>query len=256
MKYTEEEILQHYKTEADRHGLNGACTIQDIRTRILEMRAILSYLHDGIKVLEVGCGNGFVAQKIVEELDIDIDAIDFSPEMIAIAKSRIMDSARGRVNYAHQDILTFKKNDEYDLVFTERCLQNLTSWDDQKIALLNIVNSLKPKGQLILLESFDTGHNNLNAARMELELPVIDPSWHNLFFNEKDTVEYLRSINCHFKDQNPFLSGYYFSSRLILPSIMPKNKPVTSKSVLNDYFCHMPAWGDFCPIKIMRFIKF
>ena len=44
VSFTEEQILEHYRTEADKHGMEGSSTIQDVRTRKLEMEAIFSYI--------------------------------------------------------------------------------------------------------------------------------------------------------------------------------------------------------------------
>ncbi len=255
MSFTEDQILGHYRSEAEKHGMEGTSTIQDIRTRELEMQAIFSYIREGYRILDVGCGNGYVAQAIVEKFSVELHAIDFSPDMIALAKQRRIDKAKGHVNFAEQDILALNTVEYYDLVVSERCLQNLVSWDAQKVALANIARALKPGGQFVMLESFHTGLNRLNEARKELELSEITPPWHNLFLDEDQTKAYLESLDCSYVDQNCFLSGYYFGSRVLLPALMPKGKPVTSKSVLNDYFCTFPPRGDFCPMKILRFIK-
>lgn len=255
MAFTKEQILDLYKAEASKHGKRGTSTIQDIRTRRLEVSALLSYLQDGYRVLEVGCGNGYVAQAIVERFAVKLDAIDFSPEMISIATQRQITAARGEVSFRLQDVLALTTETQYDLVFTERCLQNLASWDDQRLALSNIVRSLKRNGWFVMLEAFWTGLNRLNEARRELDLPEIQRPWHNLFFDEEKTKEHIASIGCHYVDQNCLLSGYYFGSRVLYPALLPKGKVATSQSVLNDYFCELPPHSDFCPIKILRFRK-
>jgi len=255
MTFTREQILNHYKAEADRHDHNGTSTIQDVRTRDIEMRALFAYIKDDYRILEVGCGNGFVARAIVEQFQVELYAIDFSADMINLAQNQEITNPRGKVTFACADILNLDTKPPYDLVFTERCLQNLCSWEDQKKALGNIAGVLKPGGRFVMLESFWSGLNNLNQARRELDLPEIPPPWHNLLFDEEQTIEYLTSLNCDYLDQNPLLSGYYFGSRVILPAICPKGKNVTSKSILNDYFCHFPPYGDFCPMKILRFQK-
>ena len=63
----------------------------------------------------------------------------------------------------------------------------------------------------------------------------------------------MQSIGCRYLDQNAFLSGYYFGSRVLLPALMPAGKKVSSSSRLNDYFAALPPAGDFCPMKILRF---
>ena len=59
MKFATTDIIKLYREQAKLHGAGGASTIQDMRTRRLEMAAIFSYMRDNLRVLEVGCGNGF-----------------------------------------------------------------------------------------------------------------------------------------------------------------------------------------------------
>lgn len=255
MKYELSQILDLYQSEAEKHGPAGTSTIQDIRTRQLEMDAIFSYMRDGIKVLEIGCGNGYVAQALIEKFNIDLEAFDFTPAFIEIAKSRDLKRARGKVCFFQQDVLELNKHNTYDLVFTERVIQNLINWEQQVIALKNISKCLKTDGIFIMEECFWTGLNNLNAARKELELEKIQESWHNLYFHEEKVKELMSELNMEFVEQNCFLSGYYFGSRVLLPALMPKGKKINSASILNDYFCTLPAKGDFSPMKILVFRK-
>ncbi len=60
--------------------------------------------------------------------------------------------------------------------------------------------------------------------RAELGLEPIPESWHNVFFHEDQTKEYLASIGCTYVDQNCFLSGYYFGSRVLLPALLPEGQ--------------------------------
>jgi SAM-dependent methyltransferase len=210
-------------------------------------------MHDGLCILEVGCGNGYVAQCIIERFAVQLDAIDFSKEMIELSLRRDTHSRKGSVRFSEQDILSLAVALRYDLVFTERCLQNLESWNDQMIALANIARALKVGGEFIMLESFWSGLRFLNEARRELDLPDISPPWHNLFFEEEAAIDFLQGMGCAYVDQNAFLSGYYFGSRVLLPALMPKGNRVTSQSRLNDYFCSLPPAGDFSPMKILRF---
>jgi ubiquinone/menaquinone biosynthesis C-methylase UbiE len=252
-KFSTDDILNLYKSEAAKHGAGGTSTIQDIRTRELEMAAIFGYVRDGMRVLEVGCGNGYVAEELIRKFSVDVDAFDYSHDLAAIAKTRRVSGAKGKVQFSQGDVLELDKRDTYDLVFSERCVQNLVTWEDQKKGLDNIRRSLKVGGEYVMLESFWTGLNNLNAARAELDIEPIPESWHNLFFKEQETVDYMQSIGCEYVDQNRFLSGYYFGSRVLLAAIMPKGKKVASSSILNDYFRALPPAGDFSPMKILRF---
>lgn len=255
MKFSTDDILKLYESEAKKHGEGGTSTIQDMRTRVLEMRAIFSYIRDGMTVLEIGCGNGYVAEALARQFAVDMDASDFSADMVNVAVRRDLSGARGKVRFFQESVLDLHRPAKYDLVFTERCIQNLTTWDAQKDGLRRIVESLKSRGEYIMLESFWTGLNNLNAARQEVGLAPIPESWHNRFFDEPETRQHMESLDCELVEQNCFLSGYYFGSRVLLPAISPKDKAVSSASILNDFFCGLPASGDFSPMKILRFRK-
>ncbi len=255
MKYTQQQIADLYASEAKRHGETGTSTIQDMRTRELEMRAIFSYVRDGMAIMEVGCGNGFVAEHLVQQFAVALDAFDFSPELIAIALGRNLASAQGTVRFSQQDVLELDIQARYDLAFTERVLQNLLDWPAQQAALKRIIRALKPGGLLVMEECFWSGLNTLNAARIELEIKPIQESWHNTFFRDADVLAYMPTIGADLVEENRFLSGYYFGSRVLLPALLPKGKKAAHASVLNDFFAELPAAGNFSPMKIMVFRK-
>jgi ubiquinone/menaquinone biosynthesis C-methylase UbiE len=254
-KYTEQQILDLYKSEADKHGEAGTATIQDMRTRLLEVEAIAGYIRPGMRVLEIGCGNGYTAQQLVERFDIELSAFDFSPDLIAVAQRRDLSAAKGRASFAQGDVLALEAVADYDLAFTERVLQNLLDWPAQQRALGHIIRALKPGGLFVMEECFWSGLNTLNAARAELDLPAIPESWHNLFFHDDQVIAALAGMGAELIDDNRFLSGYYFGSRVLLPALLPAGKTAGSASVLNDYFCALPPAGNFSPMKILAFRK-
>ena len=195
----------------------------------------------------------FVSEQMVRQFNIELDAFDYSQDMIDLALQRNLSDLKGRVKFWQGDLVLFDQPDTYDLIFSERCVQNLVSWDDQKVGLANIYRALKKGGEYVMLESFWTGLDNLNAARAELGIEPVPESWHNLFFKETETLDYMQSIGFDVIDQNRFLSGYYFGSRVLLPALLPEGKKANSQSILNDFFCALPPAGDFCPMKIVRF---
>lgn len=254
MAFNEEMILQVYHEQAHKYGDQGESTIVDMRIRRLEMQAIWQYIEENQSILEVGCGNGFVAEEMVKNFPVDLHAIDFAPEMIAIARNREIDNGPGKVRFEQANILEFAGFEQYDLIFTERCLQNIMDWELQKVALSNIAHALKKNGKFIMLESFTDSFQYLNKARQELDLPEITVPYHNLAFDVELVKEHLGQW-LTFEHENRFLSGYYFGTRLLYPSILPPGKEPDNNSVIKDYFVGFPNHGDFSPMKILCFTK-
>jgi SAM-dependent methyltransferase len=257
-KFNVADIQRLYRDEAERHGSSGTSTIQDARSRQLELSALISaFPQKRASVLEVGCGNGYVAMQVAATFSgiEKFDAFDFSEAFVAIAKAQAAPESGIFPNFTCSDVLALDAQGVYDVIYSQRCLQNLTSWEYQKTGLANVVRALKPGGHYVMQEGFLTGLNNLNEARAEFDLEPIPESWHNHFFDEGKTRAFMEERGCRVELEVPFLSGYYFGSRVLLPALMPKGKTVTSKSRLNDYFCALPAVGDFCPMKLLRFVK-
>ena len=71
--------------------------------------------------------------------------------------------------------------DPADVLVLQRVLINLLDRSDQKRALDNVVNMLKPGGLLFAIEAFESGLAELNAARAECGLPPLPPAHHNLY---------------------------------------------------------------------------
>ena len=159
----------------------------------------------------MGCGNGFTAVALARDLDVAIDAFDLSEDLIALARRQPVDGLTGTVAFAVNDLLGLDARDVYDAVYTERALQNLLGWEEQKRALEAIDRALKPGGRFIMLECFHTGLKNLNAARAEFDLEPIAEPWYNRFFVESDVIGHMAGIGCRLVEQNCCLSGYYFA---------------------------------------------
>src|SRR5689334_16051035 len=72
---------QRARTEADAAKVNIADTVQ----RDLELQFIFKHLDRSSRVLEVGCGNGYVTSQLRERV-AQVDAFDYAENMVARAK--------------------------------------------------------------------------------------------------------------------------------------------------------------------------
>jgi SAM-dependent methyltransferase len=92
------------------------------------------------RVLEVGCGMGQLAQRMHEELDADVFALDQSPRMVELTREKGVDARVGDVQ-----ALPFGAA-EFDVVVAAWMLYHAT---DLQRALDGIVRVLRPSGRLV-----------------------------------------------------------------------------------------------------------
>ena len=135
-----------YYNERRQIGLNSAvasiCELHDDRD--VRARAALTMLgvQRGWRIADIGCGNGVLACEAAM-LGAEVDAIDISPAMLALAQIQARDrkvairtQPAGLLSFAYQP-------DFYDLVVSEFTLHHLPDfW--KAVALSRIRGALKP----------------------------------------------------------------------------------------------------------------
>lgn len=251
-----EVVDEHYRKQADEHELSLKSTMPDQNIRRLEITNLIKYLKEGQHCLEVGCGNGAASIEISKILNLDLFAIDYSKEMIDLANKQDTTKIKGKLNFSQGDVMNLKISENFDVVYTIRCIINLLNEKDQEKALENLGNVVKKGGKLILLEAFSDGLNELNQARSELELEPIPPAYHNLHLKKDLVVEKLKNLQLTLVKEDNFLSSYYFGTRVIYPALAKANNTeVKFNSKIDEFFSYLPACGNFAHIKMLIFEK-
>jgi SAM-dependent methyltransferase len=92
------------------------------------------------RVLEVGCGMGQFAERMLGELEVDLIAVDLSPRMVELARERGIDA---RVGDAQG--LAFRDG-QFDCVVANWMLYHV---DDLDLALSEFARVLIPRGRLV-----------------------------------------------------------------------------------------------------------
>ena len=141
-----------YYTQRRRLGIDSAvASISDSHDNSdLRTRAALSMLgvQPGWRVADIGCGNGVLAVEAAL-MGADVDAIDISPAMLALAKIQASDrkvavrtQPAGLLSFAYQP-------NSYDLIVSEFALHHLPDfW--KAVALARIHAALKPGANFYL----------------------------------------------------------------------------------------------------------
>jgi len=139
----QKKINEHYNDEVKEFGSSIKSTMPDIFVKKLEIEKISNSIkqikkdHNVENILEIGCGNGYVLKKISKNIKSDFLGVDVNKKMIELAKKR----KRKELDFKVDDITNSKlKSEKYDIIFTERCLINLMSWELQKKQLIRFIN--------------------------------------------------------------------------------------------------------------------
>jgi ubiquinone/menaquinone biosynthesis C-methylase UbiE len=133
------------------------------------------------------------------------------------ALSRAKD-LKGKVKFEVKDVLSLDlPKNSFDIIITERCLQNLPSWESQKKAILNIMNILKSGGIFLMLECSKTGLDRLQALRKLVGKEKIENAmpWHNRFFEDGKLLRFCREFCAKSVRIKHFCSTYMLVTRLI-----------------------------------------
>jgi 2-polyprenyl-3-methyl-5-hydroxy-6-metoxy-1,4-benzoquinol methylase len=140
-----------YYNERRQIGLDSAvASIYDQDDSDLRARAALKMLgvQRGWRVADIGCGNGVLACEAAR-IGAEVDAIDISPAMLALAEIQARD-ARVAIRTQSAGLLSFAyQPNSYDLVVSEFALHHLPDfW--KAVALSRIFAELKPGAAFFL----------------------------------------------------------------------------------------------------------
>jgi len=141
-----------FYNERRRIGLDSAvaslCDCPDDRD--LRARAALKMLDvkPGWQVADIGCGNGILACEAAL-MGAEVDAIDISPAMLALAEIQAKDR-KVAIRTRAAGLLSFEyRPDSYDLIVSEFALHHLPDfW--KSVALARIFAALKPGANFYL----------------------------------------------------------------------------------------------------------
>jgi len=227
--------------QAEKHGTSDVATAPDHYYRILEIEKIKGHLR-GPNVLDVGCGNGYSTLQFKEaNPDWDFTGLDFSEKMIQQA---VAADTEKQVNFIVGDVRRVNI-DPFDCIVSERCLINLKTWEEQQKALLNLKDSLKPGGRIILVENFMDGLKNLNALRASFDLHEIDVRWHNRYLEAEEFYAFAEE-HFHIKFAENIGNLYYIISRVVYAAIakLGGGEPVYDHPI-NQIAAGFPALGNY-----------
>jgi len=260
-------IKKHYQSEAEKYGKSFRSTIEDetVRERetqmILEVCRYLTWRGKTLKILDLGCGNGYSLSILTRKFpNYKYTGIDFTKEMVDICKQRKMKNCRVLQGDARK--LTFPNN-SFDFVYTQRCLINILNTKEQYKALNEIYRILRPGGFYLFIECFTDGLKNNNKARRECGLSPLVPRFHNLYFDKKQFLKMVKNkfrilpdkmeLNNGYVFHRNFLSSHYFIARVLHPLVTKSDDIKNTEFV--KFFSFLPPIGNYSQIQALLMQK-
>lgn len=247
------KIKKHWDDQAERYGVHPLATCPDAILDDLVVKSIAKYLLPEKYILDVGCGNGNITIRLAQIVKSNFVGCDYSEKMIEKANEALKDkksSFARRLEFVVGDALHLPfKDKSFDIIFTNRCLINLTKLKDQLIATKEVHRVLKKGGLYIMSENSKSSLKNLNQLRKAVELPSISSPWHNLYIDEE---KFFSSIKKLFDLQlvDNFCSSYYIGSRIFNGKVSAmKGKEPDYDDPINHIAADLPSIGDFGPQK-------
>ncbi|MDO9414071.1 MAG: class I SAM-dependent methyltransferase [Pseudolabrys sp.] len=197
-------------SESDGAKVNIADTVQ----RDLELQYIFNHLSPSMRLLEVGCGNGYVTDQLRARV-AHVDAFDYAENMVSRGKEVYGETN----NRFFVDSVLDPKNARgpYDAALCVRVLINLRDLSEQIRSIRNIHNLLKPGGVLILIEGYKEGFAAISDFRQKIGIEPLKPAAINYYSGLSELMPTIQEL---FAVADTFHTGLFdFLTRIILPAV-------------------------------------
>ena len=233
-------------------------TTMDIWLRHIEAEFLIGKIkkYEPRRICDIGCGDGLTTIKCAKEnLTAEIFGFDYSDSMISNSIANARNHEIKNIKFSVNDVTNWKSFQNFDFIYSTRCLINLIDWNAQVKALSHIERSLSPGGIYIMIENFIEGQELFNSLRKEFGLSPIPVRFHNNFF-ERDKL--LNQMSEHFDiiEEVNISSTYYLVSRIIYSSICKNNNCTPDYNDIHHRLgANLPFLGEYGPVRAIVFCK-
>lgn len=252
MKLSENEIREFWRNQAVSFGEDHKASWTDVHAINLEISEISKRLRNGMRVIDIGCANGFSTVSFAQRFDINIKGLDYIPEMIAAANARLAAPEApllGTVAFGVGDITALDEPDaHYDVAIVTRVVINIAQREMQMAAIREAARTVKVGGLLLLSEATREGLQRLNAFRSEWGLqPIPEPPFNNYVSDE--LVRTAAPDLLELEEVSNFSSTYFVGTRILKPllaaAVGDAVDPARAEMEWNRFFSLLPAAGDY-----------
>lgn len=237
-----------------RNAQDRYATSRDYNIHELEIESMVKFMPNKGRVLDLGCGNGYTLISIAKQRKTcEYTGVDFSESFIDAAKAFAdqLDPAVD-IDFLNGNVIDYVNSQDdasFDVVITERLLQNLPSLDVQYELVRQIHRILKPEGRYLCCEGGTEGFTNLNKLREKLGLATIKATStenvSSLRIREKELEQRAGKIGFSMHDKLGY-SQYFIMSRVLHPLLVAPAPP-RFDSGINDIARMIQSALNFSP---------
>lgn len=140
-----------------------ANSFDNSRVRIWNtVKEFLNNYNTNNTLLDCGCGNG-KNMIYANNIGYNSEGFDISNKLLNICIAK-------NLNVYYNDVLNFKSNKKYNKIIAIATLHHLETIEEQKLAILNLLNSLSDNGTLLIsFWSKEKNFNNENYIKNKID---------------------------------------------------------------------------------------
>lgn len=131
------------------------------------MVAQLAGVHEGSRVLDVGCGTGIMERAYLELGAASIVGLDLSEAMLACARTSFSDVPAERLRFECYDILDFTSNEPFDVVVIYNAYPHIL---DKEALVEATASLLVPGGRFLVAHGMSRATLNAHHANVPADV--------------------------------------------------------------------------------------
>jgi cyclopropane fatty-acyl-phospholipid synthase-like methyltransferase len=250
------EKVQEFWNARSKEGQNAGTN--DFMLKYLEEDVLIKHIPSGSEVLDIGCGNGSTLIRLIKEKGCAGVGLDYADNLLELAnKNAIENGVQDKVRFMKQDVLKLSSDiGLFQHIFTQRCLINLGTKNEQEQAFASIVKLLPSGAFYYMIEAFNDGNRALNELRESLNLPLMTSPWHNRFFELNDVLRWGKNYPVKVQQVSHFASTYYYLSRVVYAKLASdRGEELRYDSDINKVSLLLPPMGEFGATKLIVWQK-